>query len=617
MSDDVGARVRWLADFCCQLDWEAAVAVACDRVEELDPGGGAPLLQQINDTLFVADRTDRNVVLLASAERARPLDPPLARAWELLALCTDDAATVINAVVAGALGVISSTDGDTREARARLRVWDGVASGKYAGNDFFEIASRFWRGEMQRIVADQADESRVVGGIPTCVEILAHDRWDSAMAWLRRETERQVAPLDLVVPQPQGNREQQAIQIAAVAETLFAQGRPWAGDLAIAWLAMLCNPRQPASFTAVLPQIAWMCEHHAVITNPDERRLLRDRLDVWWRAARGEWTNSDVSIFRIAAMEMQDRDYDREPADGDATVEPDPAAPAITDAPKVIVMSGKLADARGLPTAWQELRDQALPLVVCRDAAMVREQLRDEYPHAWREVGLLTQDLRDGQPVHARPTLLLGDPGSGKSRLVRRLGELIGGGMYVYRYDGAAAHDGTFAGSPKSWSTAQPSAPARAIVISRTANPIVFVDEIEKGGESNYNGNLWHAMAAFLERETAARYREIGLDAQLDLSHVVHIATANSVEKLPAPLRDRFRVIRIPSPSLQHLPALAAQVMSDMTAEDDERMCDAALADDELEIIGRAWERERFSMRKLQRLVAATLEARDACARRH
>ncbi|HEX7915755.1 AAA family ATPase, partial [Rudaea sp.] len=161
-----------------------------------------------------------------------------------------------------------------------------------------------------------------------------------------------------------------------------------------------------------------------------------------------------------------------------------------------------------------------------------------------------------------RPTLLLGHPGSGKSRLVRRLGELIA--MYVYRYDGGASHDGTYAGSPKSWSSAQPSAPARAVMISRTANPIVFVDEVEKAGESTYNGNLWSAMAPFLERETAARYREVGLDAELDLSHVIHIATANSIDKLPAPLRDRYRVIRIPSPSLQHLPALAAQVLCDM-----------------------------------------------------
>ncbi|RXH16929.1 hypothetical protein EAS54_16280 [Bradyrhizobium guangzhouense] len=41
------------------------------------------------------------------------------------------------------------------------------------------------------------------------------------------------------------------------------------------------------------------------------------------------------------------------------------------------------------------------------------------------------------------------------------------------------------------------------------------------------------------------RHRESRIDAELDLSHVVHLATANSVERLPSQLRDRMRVIRI------------------------------------------------------------------------
>ncbi|MGY0571913.1 AAA family ATPase [Bradyrhizobium sp. RDM12] len=154
-------------------------------------------------------------------------------------------------------------------------------------------------------------------------------------------------------------------------------------------------------------------------------------------------------------------------------------------------------------------------------------------------------------------------------------------------------------------------------MMSRTANPIVLVDEIEKAGSSDHNGNLWSAMTPHLEVETSRRYRESGVEAELDLSHVIHLATANSVERLPSQLRDRFRVIKIPAPTLAHLPRLAALVMRDLAAEDEARAHDEPLAADELEIIGRAWIRERFSMRKLQRLVSATLEARDAFARRH
>jgi len=189
----------------------------------------------------------------------------------------------------------------------------------------------------------------------------------------------------------------------------------------------------------------------------------------------------------------------------------------------------------------------------------------------------------------------------------------------VSRFDAASAFDGMYGGTPKGWSSAHPSVPARAILASRTANPVVLVDEICKAGTSDHNGNLWSAMTPMLEKETARRHRESGIDAELDLSHVIHLATANSVEKLPGQLRDRFRVIKIPAPTLAHLPRLAAIVLNELAIENDMYASHAIepLAPDELEIIGRAWIRERFSMRKLQRLVEATLEARDACARRH
>jgi hypothetical protein len=86
---------------------------------------------------------------------------------------------------------------------------------------------------------------------------------------------------------------------------------------------------------------------------------------------------------------------------------------------------------------------------------------------------------------------------------------------------------------------------------------------------------------------------------------------------LPSPLRDRFRIIKVPTPTLQHLPQLAAQIMRDLAIDDDARSGDAPLAGDELDVCGKAWSKAGFSMRKLQAIVRATLEARDQCAMRH
>jgi hypothetical protein len=188
---------------------------------------------------------------------------------------------------------------------------------------------------------------------------------------------------------------------------------------------------------------------------------------------------------------------------------------------------------------------------------------------------------------------------------------------YVYRFDGAASSDNQFAGTAKAWANTEVSVPARAVAQSRTANPMVLIDEIEKAADRHHNGRLWDALLPFLDPETAGRYRDQSLDSELDLSMVSYVGTANDVLKLPAPLRDRMRVIRVPTPSLVHLPALAASVMRDLAAEDEARAGDEPLAEDELAIIGKAWSRAGFSMRSLQKIVGASLEARDQHAMRH
>jgi ATP-dependent Lon protease len=162
-----------------------------------------------------------------------------------------------------------------------------------------------------------------------------------------------------------------------------------------------------------------------------------------------------------------------------------------------------------------------------------------------------------------------------------------------------------------------PSAPARAVNQARIANPILLIDEIEKAGTSSRNGRLWDALLPFLERETAARYRDVSLDSELNLSWISHIGTANSVEVLPAPLKDRYCIVKVTAPKLKDLPQLAACVLKEIASEAGETEFVLPLATDELAVIARAWERAGFSLRTLQKIVAATLDARNTTALRH
>lgn len=496
----------------------------------------------------------------------------------------------------------------------------------------FHIATTRWRLHQEpHVITDDAETKIAMANeLPVPVRLLLADSFKSAHVELVKETEKYCVSNSLVMPDRVRDLTVDRAGMRAMAgvfgDTLFGHGDQRAGELAIGWKMLICQLEQPATFHEVMPLLTWMMDH-AIFEADIDAKAARDRLNVWWHATAGEFKDSeDNSIFQLAFTEEAFGVIATARDDGEKCVAASSLSSIFRRAankptmeqiqgPSVVVMRGKHAEERGLPAAWKEMRDKPLPLVVARDVHLIRAALEIEFPHAEQAIALLTRDLRDGQPVRMRPMILVGDPGGGKSRLVRKLADQLG--LYVYRHDGASSRDGTFSGTTKSWSSAQPSTPARAIMMSQTANPILMVDEIEKAGSSTYNGNLWFSMMPFLERETAARYRDVGIDAELDLSNISHIATANSIDPLPGPLRDRFRVVRISRPTLAHLPTLAEQVMRDLAGEDDARQFDDPLALDELEIIGRAWRQEQFSLRKLHRIVAATLEARDHFAARH
>jgi MoxR-like ATPase len=295
----------------------------------------------------------------------------------------------------------------------------------------------------------------------------------------------------------------------------------------------------------------------------------------------------------------------------------DPIIAAGDESRGIVIMPKKTA-AKVKPChfAWQDLVDARLPLIVAHDVAGVRRTLLAEYPHATTAIDLVLRDLREGEPVRFKPFIVVGPPGNGKSRLIRRIGDLLSIG--IYRFDAGSSTDGVgYGGTPRGWSESTPCIPARAVQTNKIANPIVMVDEVEKASPNTRNGVLWSVLLGHLDRETAARFRDAALDAELDLSWVSHVATANSIDPLPDPLKDRYRIVKVPAPRLADLPTLVANVVREIESENGAQGFVQALAEDELDVIAKAWQRTGFSIRKLQKIVAATLEARDAQAMRH
>jgi ATP-dependent Lon protease len=111
-------------------------------------------------------------------------------------------------------------------------------------------------------------------------------------------------------------------------------------------------------------------------------------------------------------------------------------------------------------------------------------------------------------------------------------------------------------GQPATFKDADAGLAVRAIARNRIANPAIVIDEVDKTGSSDWNGDPRLALLNFLEPESAQRTYDQFLQVHIDCSHVHWIFTANSLEGLPEPLLSRVQIFHIQRPGENALPAI-------------------------------------------------------------
>lgn len=266
-----------------------------------------------------------------------------------------------------------------------------------------------------------------------------------------------------------------------------------------------------------------------------------------------------------------------------------------------------ITEGKRVYSAFKPICGIPLRLVSLPDLTGVQRQLDIEAPHARKITQEILASLVGQSYVHLSPTILVGNPGCGKTRYARRLFELLGVKHQIISCGGVA--DGNWGGTARRWSTGEPSLPLSALLRTKTANPGLILDEVEKVGTDRNNGNAAESILAMLETETAERFIDPYVQGECDISLVSWMMTANDLKGVHAPFRDRCRVIRFPEPGREHRRHFVRQLLKEMASPNRfDEFWFRDLTIEEYSYVERLW--KGGSLRRLQKIIRGIVTAR-------
>lgn len=154
----------------------------------------------------------------------------------------------------------------------------------------------------------------------------------------------------------------------------------------------------------------------------------------------------------------------------------------------------------------------------------------------------------------------VGPPGVGKTSIARSIARALQREYFRFSV-GGMTDVAEIKGHRRTYIGAMPGKVIQCLKKTKTENPLVLIDEVDKIGRGGFQGDPSSALLELLDPEQNANFLDHYLDVPVDLSKVLFVCTANVIDTIPDPLRDRMEIIEVSGYVAEEKLAIARQYL--------------------------------------------------------